>query len=250
MYDRAFAKVYNKWWVEFANIAAPRILEYYKNTPISATNRWVLDLCCGTGQLAVQFLEHDFKVLGLDLSEAMLEYARKNAVEYIKRDQAEFRNADAVDFAVDRSFGLVTSTFDSLNHLADFKALERCFRVVHTVLLDDGFFIFDMNTRLGLDRWNEIFIQDTEEAMIITRGIYDGQSDKAQMKISGFVQTTNGNYERFAETIYNTAFNLKEVRAKLLEIGWKTVHITTVEDLRTPIKNPEKERRVFFVAQK
>jgi hypothetical protein len=86
--------------------------------------------------------------------------------------------------------------------------------------------------------------------MIITRGIYDGRSEKAQMKISGFVQTVNGAYERFTETIYNTVFNLEEVRAKLLEIGWKTVNITTVEDLRTPVKNPEKERRIFFVAQK
>ncbi|MFW9915804.1 MAG: class I SAM-dependent DNA methyltransferase, partial [Candidatus Thorarchaeota archaeon] len=164
MYGRVFAKVYNKWWVEFANIVAPRILNYYESTPISATNRWVLDLCCGTGQLAVHFLENDFNVLGLDLSEAMLAYARKNAAEYIQRDQAEFRNADVVDFVVDRSFGLATSTFDSLNHLANFKALKSCFRAVYATLLNNGFFIFDMNTRLGLERWNEIFIQDTEEA--------------------------------------------------------------------------------------
>ncbi|MHA2497052.1 MAG: class I SAM-dependent DNA methyltransferase, partial [Candidatus Hodarchaeales archaeon] len=245
-----FAKVYNKWCVEFANIMAPRILKYYENTPISATSRGILDLCCGTGQLAVYFLENNFNVLGIDLSDAMLAYARKNAAEYVQGGQAEFRKANAVDFAVDQQFGLVTSTFDSLNHLTDFKALEKCFRTVHATLLNDGFFIFDMNTRLGLDRWNEIFIQDTEESMIITRGIYDGQSDKAQMRISGFVQTVNGNYERFTETICNTVFNLEEVKAKLLEIGWKTAHITTVEDLSKPIKNPEKERRVFFVAQK
>jgi SAM-dependent methyltransferase len=250
MYGRSFAKVYNKWWTEFAAIVAPRILEYYELQSISKLNKSVLDLCCGTGQLALYFLKNGYYVLGIDLSEHMLSYAQSSAAEYIEKGQAEFRRGDAVDFAVDSQFGLIVSTFDSLNHLENIEALEKCFHCVYHVLLENGLFIFDLNTRTGLDRWNEIFVQDTNEAMIITRGIYDGVGDKAWTKISGFVQTHNGRYERFDETLFNTVFELEQVRNKLLEIGWKNVKFAQVLDLGSQPEEPEKERRVFVIAKK
>jgi hypothetical protein len=40
------------------------------------------------------------------------------------------------------------------------------------------------------------------------------------------------------------------VRDALLEIGWRDAHYARYEALTTPIAEPEKERRVFFVAQK
>ena len=42
-----------------------------------------------------------------------------------------------------------------------------------------GVFIFDLNTRAGLLRWNNISVDDSEEAMIVTRGYYSGQGSRA-----------------------------------------------------------------------
>jgi SAM-dependent methyltransferase len=116
-YGRVFARVYNLKWAGFAQRIAPKLLEYYARSAIGSVNRCVLDLCCGTGQIALYFLEHGCQVTGIDLSEHMLDYARENARAYLAGGQARFIQADASRLALAERFGLVVSTFDALNHL-------------------------------------------------------------------------------------------------------------------------------------
>lgn len=249
-YGQAFARVYNRRWTFFAHRVAPKIAEFYAGTSIGQTNRCVLDLCCGTGQLALALLERGYTVTGLDLSAHMLQYATENASAYVDQGQARFIQADAADFALDQQFGLVVSTFDALNHLESQDALLSCFHSVFAVLAEDGYFVFDLNTRAGLQRWNNISVDDTEEAMIVTRGIYNGQGDRAYTLVSGFIRLANGLYERFEETVFNTAFDMAWVRDMLHEVGWRHIHCAGIEDLETPIARPEQEGRIFFVAHK
>ena len=249
-YGRAFARVYNKRWTGFGHRVAPLLLEFYASTATGKANRSILDLCCGTGQLALHFLEQGYHVTGIDLSEHMLQYARENAYAYGESGQAQFVQADAARFSLDQQFGLVISTFDALNHLENQEALRACFQSVFAVLVEGGYFVFDLNTRRGLMRWNNISVDDSEEAMIVTRGFYDGQGDRAYTRISGFIRVASGQYERFEETVYNTVFDMVWVRDTLLRIGWRDVHFARLEALATPIAEPEKEGRVFFVAHK
>ena len=249
-YGRAFARVYNKRWTGFAHRVAPMIEEFYASTASGKARRPILDLCCGTGQLALYLLEQGYQVTGLDLSGHMLQYARENASAYVESEQAAFVQADAASFSLDRRFGLAVSTFDALNHLESEDALQTCFQSVFAALEEGGYFVFDLNTRAGLMRWNNLSVDDGEEAMIVTRGIYDGQGDRAYTRVSGFVRAASGQYDRFEETVYNTVFDMAWVRATLLQVGWRDVHFARYEALATPIAEPEKERRVFFVALK
>jgi SAM-dependent methyltransferase len=249
-YGGAFARIYNLEWTGFANRVAPYILDHYESILPSEASREVLDLGCGTGQLAHYFLERGYRVTGLDLSADMLRYARENNQNFIDSGQATFMHGNAAEFSLDHAVGLVACTFDMLNHLEDMSALARCFRSVAAVLARDGVFIFDLNTRTGLRRWNSIQVQDTEQAMIVNRGIYDEQSDRAYVRISGFVRTPEGQYERFEETAFNTVFELDAVREQLRDAGFERAHFARVEDLATPIENPEEESRVFVVARR
>jgi SAM-dependent methyltransferase len=248
-YGSGFAQVYNKRWVGFARQAAPFLLEFYAHTPLAHHNRLVLDLCCGTGQLAVYFLERGYHVVGLDLSEPMLRYARENAQPYLATSQARFIQADATNFTLPERFGLVLSTFDALNHLPDLAALRQCFAAVAAV--SDGYFLFDLNTRAGLRRWNSIEVDDSRDDMtIVNHGIYDVNSDCAWMKVTGFVRNADGLYERFEQTAYNTVFAMHDVQAALLETGWRQVYFARLQDLKTPLPDPEQEGRVFIIANK
>ena len=128
IYNNGFARVYNTRWAHFANTVAQRIRNFYEQKRTGETPTSVLDICCGTGQLALHFLEHGYMVVGLDISPAMLQYARENCQTYIDKGQGQFVTGDAADFDLDMSFGLAVSTYDALNHLPDKLALTGCFR--------------------------------------------------------------------------------------------------------------------------
>lgn len=71
-----------------------------------------------------------------------------------------------------------------------------------------------------------------------------GSSDeKGWTKITGFIRGQGGLYERFDETASNTVFDLEQVKDALLQIGWAEVYFAGVQDLTTPIAEPEKEGR-------
>lgn len=248
-YGPGFAQVYNKRWSGFARQVAPFLCDFYTATPVSQHNRLVLDLCCGTGQLAAYFLERGYAVVGLDLSAAMLHYAHENAAAYLATGQARFVQADATAFTLAERFGLVVATFDALNHLPDLAALQRCFQCVADV--GTGYFLFDINTRLGLRRWNNIEVDDSLEDMtIVNHGIYDIDSARAWMKVTGFVRNADGRDERFEQTAYNTVFAMNDVAAALRATGWQDVYFARLQELTTPLADPEQEGRVFVIARK
>jgi SAM-dependent methyltransferase len=250
-YNRAFSDIYNERWVYFAQHVAPPIQAFYESTPLGKKDVRLLDVCCGTGQLAVHFLQQGYTVVGIDLSEDMLGHARQNAAQYVETGQARFLQDDAADFALDDRFGLAVSTFDALNHLPDDEALHACFQCVHDVLVPGGIFIFDLNTRAGLRaKWNGLRVQDTDEIFLMDSGAYDEQGDKAWVKITGFVRVEGGLYQRFTQVAYNTVFDLAWVQAALLETGFNSAHCAYVEELGTPLEDPEAESRAFIVAQK
>jgi SAM-dependent methyltransferase len=231
-------------------------LDFYAGTAISPRNRAILDLCCGTGQVAVHFLERGYQVVGVDLSEPMLAQARANAQPFVESGQARFVQGDATNFSLElleeftgeKRFGLVVSTFDALNHLPDLAALRACFACVAAVT--EGYFIFDLNTRVGLRRWNSIEIDDSRDDMtIVNHGIYDVTSERAWMKVTGFVRNTDGLYERFEQTAYNTVFAMQDVKTALEETGWREIHFALIQALKTPLADPEDHGRVFVVAK-
>jgi len=104
-YD-AFAWVYNKHW---GNSFLPHALPALEKLVFAhlPANACILDLCCGTGQLAQILVERGYQVSGLDGSAEMLCFARGNA------PTVEFTHADARSFELPDVFRAVISTFDS-----------------------------------------------------------------------------------------------------------------------------------------
>ncbi len=250
-YSASFARAYNLRWGGFARQVAPAIRELYETMPISRVNRTVLDVCCGTGQLAALFLDAGYRVIGLDASMPMLTHARENARRFLASGHAHFVQGDACRFTLPDRVGLAVSTFDALNHLDDPGALKRCFACVFAAVDAGGLFVFDLNTRAGLRRWNGVTIDDSsDELLLITRGVYDGEGDRAWTRITGFLHEEGDRYRRFDETVFNTAFDLAWVKAALSETGWTDVCLASGRDMKTPLAEPEKEGRVFVVARK
>jgi SAM-dependent methyltransferase len=249
-YSPGFARIYNLRWAGFANRAAPLIRSFYEAQPAGSAERAVLDVGCGAGHLPYYFLEAGYDVTGLDLSPAMLAYAGERCASYVAEGRAEFVEADAASFRLARQYGLAVSTYDTLNHLPDLDALRGAFRRVRAVLAPGGLFLFDLNTSLGLTRnWNGIAIEDTEELFLLNRGIFQPDSGRAYTSITGFIRNEAGHYDRFSELVYNTAFTLAEVEEALREAGWPAPYAAHLDDLATPLEEPETAFRILFVAR-
>jgi len=93
----------------------------------------VLDLCCGTGDLAFALAEHaKAQIIGADFSHTMLVRAnQKNALQPPGNRRIPFLEADALRLPfADASFDLVTAAFGFRN-LANYQAgLREFFRIL------------------------------------------------------------------------------------------------------------------------
>lgn len=100
----------------------------------------VLDIATGTGDLAIQFAEQlpKAKVTGLDLSEGMLQVARKKIAGTALEKNLHFVKGDseALPFA-DNSFQAITVSFGIRN----FEDLEKGLSEIKRILTPGGIFV-------------------------------------------------------------------------------------------------------------
>jgi SAM-dependent methyltransferase len=245
---QAWARYYSKRGVGFALSVAPRIRSFYESTYGDHVNRSLLDVCCGQGNLAGHFLDHGYRVIGIDLSEPMLEFARENLRDHLRAGRVELIRADATDFSVSERFGLATSTFDALNMLQSIEQLKSCFQRVKSSLVEDGMFVFDLMTRRGFWRdYNGVWVVDTQDELFVHKSVYDG-AEKATTRMTGFVRRHDGAWDRFEEFRTPTFFHAQAVVRALKEAGWLRVWVAGPDDLARPAEDPEALERVFFVA--
>jgi SAM-dependent methyltransferase len=102
----------------------------------------VLELACGTGQLAVPIASTGLPTVGLDLSAAMLSAARDRAAA--ANVSVEFLQGDMRRFALDRLFPFIFVARNSLLHLTSTDDILAAFAAVRRHLAPGGLFAFDI----------------------------------------------------------------------------------------------------------
>lgn len=138
-YGKLFARVYNKYWATFSTTCAAQLLQLFSEDPgFSTSSRALLDICCGTGQLSHQFLEHGYSVWGIDLSPHMIEWAETNNREYVQSGAARFLVADAATFSIPKKVSHITWLYDAMNHLPSLAEIGTCIQRAYEALENDG----------------------------------------------------------------------------------------------------------------
>lgn len=98
----------------------------------------VLDIACGSGYGAYRLSKNSKKVIGVDISEEIINYAKKN----FKNNNLEFIRASAVDekLFLDNSFDFICS-FETIEH---FNSSERkqYLKNLHKWLKPGGYILF------------------------------------------------------------------------------------------------------------
>lgn len=105
--------------------------------------RSVLDLGCGTGAHAVRLAQRGFEVVGVDLSDNMLEAARRRA-ERAEPITVSFVREDIRTVRLGRQFDAVICMFAVLGYQTTDDDLARALDTVRSHLVPGGAFIFDV----------------------------------------------------------------------------------------------------------
>ncbi len=140
-YD-AFADFYNRDWGKDYHLQLMSVLEKLLLKKLAPGDE-ILDVGCGTGAVAAQLMERGFSVTGIDQSNAMLEFARRNA------PGAKFFQADAASFQLPVRCKASIATFEAMNHLLEEDELAASFR--HIAEHTDRVFVFDMLRELAYE---------------------------------------------------------------------------------------------------
>ena len=197
----------------------------------------LLDLGCGTGNSSEPFVEAGLEVTGLDLSPQMLSVARA------KLPGARFVQADFTTFALNETFNLVVSVFDSLNNLLNPDDFRRCAERVREHLEPNGLFIFDVNTTVGLrNLWEDDRAEGwVDDVYYLWRHSFDEET-----KLAKVVAYCEKGARSFTEVHLERPYDPEEVKLLLSEAGFRNVQTITY-----PHGYPatDETERIWVVAQ-
>jgi SAM-dependent methyltransferase len=246
-YSPALARAWDRVVTPGGDLLVERMLRYFEVKRPGARGCKVLDLCCGTGRAARFLAKKGYRVLGIDLSPAMISRARAYCRPFLRAGKVRFQVADARDFDVGTGFDLVVSPWDSLNHLEDLDQMRACFRCVRRSLSPGGLFIFDLVTRESLIH-DMVTIERHPDWVAILEERYSTEARTSLARFNGFVKKRNGTYERYDQTLSWTPFAMADVRRALRASAFHAVHLLDEETLESELSSPEEAARVFFVA--
>ncbi len=193
-YDR-LAPFYDRFTAGYAYEAWVRAIE--RRALRLGLRGWrALDLACGTGNSSLPLLERGYSVVGCDISEAMIEQARRKFPLHADG----FVAADMRDLPPLGEFDLILCLDDAVNYLLSDQELEATFAGVAGSLAPGGIFAFDVNSLLTYrTSFAETVVRDVDGAFFAWCGettprFEAGQPASASVEI--FARREDGLWER------------------------------------------------------
>jgi ubiquinone/menaquinone biosynthesis C-methylase UbiE len=113
----------------------------------------VLELCCGTGRVAIPLARSGLEVVGVDISVGMLRQLRDNLTreEDAVSERIALVEADVESLSIGREFPLAICAFNSLLCITDFEAQRAACRSIARHLRPGGVLALDIVNPLKLN---------------------------------------------------------------------------------------------------
>lgn len=208
-------------------------------------NSAILELACGSGDLAVLLKQEGYSITGMDLSEEMLTIAKS------KQEEAGVHfpliQADMRDLSVFSKYDALISYCDSLCYLQSPEDLELVFKEAYQHLKDGGIFLFDVFTTEYIEALDGYSYHDEIPNIIFTWDSYKGDAKHSiEHELSFFRELENGNYERIIEVHKERTYSLDFYIERLKKIGFSNIELTA--DFNKELTGDNK--RWFFKAEK
>ncbi len=195
---------------------------------LAAEKNLVVDIACGTGKLTEILAGRGYDVMGIDLSEEMLQIALE------RRDKLRHRTLylcqDMREFDLYGTAGTFISTGDSVNYLLTDEDMVKLFKRINTFLFPRGIFIFDFKT-LYLYRdviGDRTIAEDREDCSFIWDNWFDEDTRINEYDLSVFIKEETGDpgsniFRKYREIHRQRGYTLEEMKKFASEAGLEWV---------------------------
>lgn len=237
-YREDLAYIHDVGHADFALRSAPGILEILGEHRVP--EGLVVDLGCGSGLWARELLRVGYRVLGIDISEAMVEIAREKA------PGAEFRVGSLFEAPIPRC-DAVTAVSEVLNYLFDpendERGLDLLFRRVYEALRPGGVFVFDVLGPGQVPGSASKTFSEGPDWAVLSEKVEDRERGTMTRRIVSF-RKTGEHYRRDDEVHRVRLYGPEEVEEWLGRVGFE------VTVLRAYGNHPLGEKHAAFVARR
>ncbi len=210
----------------------------------------VLELACGTANIACRLVKKGISVDACDLATAMVKAASR------KPFKPNLFRHDMLDPLPRSGYDLALMMFDSLNYLQSIEQIAPVLNHIHDALLPEGVLIFDITTiRNCRDNFDGfVNIDDDGKCYMVHTSELD-ENEKTQITRLTFFHNRKLFYTRDDEVHYQRIFPTSIVLDEIAKTPFNLAGIYSIDGpdnlLRTrPRKLDESFDRLFFVLEK
>jgi SAM-dependent methyltransferase len=213
-YKDDLAYIHDVGFGDFAKNAAPGLLEILRQNGIH--KGLVVDLGCGSGIWVRELSRAGYDVLGIDISPAMIEIARKRV------PSARFQTASLLRAKLPEC-DAVTSVGECLNYLFDQSnsvgQLRRLFHRVYAALKPGGVFIFDI-AEPGRGEGPRQTHREGKDWAVLVEVDEDTRTNRLTRRIASFLKV-GALYRRDEEVHRLQLYRRSEVAKELRDVGFR-----------------------------
>ena len=218
-YGKFFCKVYETCgWNYYSETFGELLVKWLTKQHISIKK--ALDLGCGTGVLCkiladAKIEDSKIEVQGVDLSESMIEIARRDYPEL------KFETGNMITYHPKDKMDLVTCVYDSINHILDMEDVKKVFQNVAEYLKEDGYFIFDFLHEDKIEEIPPTILEETDEGTIQ----FQLTKDQKKKILSLCFYKQKGEVILEKETIEERIYDREWILAALQEAGFTRIQM-------------------------
>jgi len=136
----ALADIYDLW--ASADPACKATHDFYVRLCTESTGA-IVELGVGTGRIAVDVAKKDKYIVGVDISDSMLEQCRFRATKEGVLDRIKLVQADIRTFELYQKANLIILPFRSIGHFLSLDSKRQALQNVYSQLAPEGQFVFD-----------------------------------------------------------------------------------------------------------
>ena len=225
MYDN-FAEIYDLIY-EFLDYekTATKIKKLILKNKKTKENT-LLDMACGTGK-HLSYLKKDFKCTGVDISDQMLDVARKNYTDI------RFIQADMMELDLKEKFDAITCLFSSIGYVKTYKNLKKTIHNFANHLKQGGVVIIEpwLTKSNAIDGLASMTTYESDEFKIARQCVTKIEEDVSRFVMHYMIARKGGDVTYFKDShelgLFDTDKTLRimeeaGIDTKFLEKGLET----------------------------